>query len=143
MAKNILLPVALVVVIVAAVAVVMTRTGSPSSSTVASNQAVISNVAVTSPNTASAGQAGTKVIRWSTEKFPANGLVTINLLGKTSSQPSSFVLIRTIAEDTANDGEYSWTPIAGEKNTYIEVICSKKTEFANGCQVSGQPVKAD
>ncbi|OGI57432.1 hypothetical protein A3B85_01100 [Candidatus Nomurabacteria bacterium RIFCSPHIGHO2_02_FULL_37_13] len=96
-------------------------------------------------STASAVLAGAKTVIWQTSNYPTNTGVNINLIRKTSDSPRQFEIVRTIAVDTANDGQETWTPQAGENldDLYIEVTCSNTYQFKAGCQLSGDALKVN
>ncbi len=111
------------------------------------NKASVSAVSVrnTTGSTASVFLANSKNITWQTSDYPANAGVNINLLRKTNDNPQTFVLVRSIVKDTANDGTETWIPQNGETSgdLYIEVTCSNTYNFVGGCQLSGQPARAN
>lgn len=113
-----------------------------------SNPATISvkSISNSSSGFASVILANNKVIAWQTSGYPANVGVNINLLKKISdSTATTYTLVRTIAKDTANDGQENWTPQLGESggDLYIEVTCSSTYQFKQGCQLSGAPVRVN
>jgi hypothetical protein len=103
--------------------------------------AVVSVTSV-SADTASAGDAGSRIVSWKTTDFPKNATVTINLLRKVSDNPASYEFVAPIAVDTANDGTESWTPSSeeGEGDFYIEVVCG--SNISGGCRSGSAPAKA-
>lgn len=103
----------------------------------------ISIANVTSP--ASAVLAGAKNITWQTSNYPSGVGVNINLLKKVSDSPREFVNVRTIAKDTPNDGQESWTPKTGETgdDLYIEITCSSTYQFNAGCKLGGDVLKVN
>src|SRR3989344_508806 len=108
--------------------------------------ATVSTLSVLSDtSTASAVQAGGKTVNWQTSNYPTNAGVNINLVRQTSDSPREFVLVRTIATDTSNDGQESWTPQSGENSAdlYVEVTCSTAYQFTAGCSLSSDPVKVN
>ncbi len=109
-------------------------------STVSAGKVVSANLGV-----ASAFSANTKTVTWTTTGYPQNAGVNINLIRKTSSNPTMFVFLRTIALDTVNDGQESWTPQASENtgDVYVEVTCSNTYKFKSGCKLGGAPIKVD
>jgi hypothetical protein len=147
MKHHITLPLVLIIaaVIIGAATIAVNRSA-PANSSVATEaigpDAVIHTVAITSDNTATAGQSGTRVITWQSDNFPTSARLGINLLKKVSDQPASYTFVRAIAVNTANDGTESWTPAASETGDqyYIEVVCGPIT-LQSGCR-SSAPVKA-
>ncbi len=85
--------------------------------------------------------ANQKTITWQTSNYPAGVGIDINLIKKVSDNPRSFVFVRKIATDTANDGKENWIPQSGETaNTmYIELACSTSHQFPGGCKTSSEP----
>ena len=96
-------------------------------------------------NTASIILSKEKVVKWQTNGYPAGVGVNINLLRKVLSSPDSFVFVRNIATDTANDGSETWIPNAGESGNdlYVEVVCSSNYQFKTGCKLGGAPMKVN
>ncbi len=96
--------------------------------------------------TAAATLSGGKVVTWKTSDYPKDAGVNINLIRKTGDSPVTYVLVRTIAEDTPNDGEEKWTLNQGENTNdlYLEITCSTTYQFQNGCKISsGEPIKVN
>lgn len=94
--------------------------------------------------TAAAALSGSKTVTWKTSGYPTDAGVNINLIRKTSDSPITYSLVRTIAQDTPNDGKEQWNLGAGENtgDLYIEITCSTTYQFQNGCQItSGGPIK--
>jgi hypothetical protein len=104
--------------------------------------ATIVAVSLAADNTAAAGQTGARVISWQTANFPSNFQVTINLIKKVSDNPLSYEFVRTLAENTANDGSEPWVVSADEVGDayYIEVVCG--STYAQSCTTSAAPVRA-
>lgn len=103
----------------------------------------ISVTSVTSP--ASAVSAGAKAINWQTTNYPKNAGLNINLIRKISDSPRQFELVRALAVDTQNDGNETWIPQAGENvgDIYVQVTCSTTYQFASGCSLASEPIKAN
>ncbi|MEK7106177.1 MAG: hypothetical protein AAB895_02355 [Patescibacteria group bacterium] len=97
------------------------------------------------PNTASLGSIDAQEISWSSESYPRNTGVNINLIRKISDSPMTFELVRTLAQNTENDGSEIWVPTVEEKNSnlYIEVTCSNTENLSQACFVTSSPVKID
>lgn len=85
--------------------------------------------------------ANGRVITWATSGFKVGEPVDINLIRKTSDSPVAYELVRKIADNTKNDGKYTWAPKEGELETglFIEVTCSGKESTA-GCEVETSPL---
>jgi hypothetical protein len=98
-----------------------------------------------SVNAAGVVLSNEKTITWRTTGYPTDAGVNINILKKTSSNPSSYTLVRTLAKDTANDGTEKWTPKSNEtgNDIYVEVTCSTTYAFSGGCTLSSEPMKAN
>ena len=94
-------------------------------------------------STAAAILAGTKTIHWQTVNYPAQTGVNINLIKRVSDSPREFVLVRTLAIDVANSGQYSWAPLGGEvsNDLYVQVTCSTTHSFSEGCNLATEPIK--
>lgn len=111
------------------------------------SSATISNTSVTDTNrgVASAVLSNSKTVTWQTGNYPTTAGVDINLLRKTSDSPTTFVLIRVLAENTVNDGREMWVPRSGEVSgdVYLEVVCSNTEQFKSGCRPSAQPTKVN
>jgi hypothetical protein len=77
-------------------------------------------------------------ILWSTENFPVDGLVNINLIKKTSDSPAEYEFVREILTNIPNSGSATWTPSRSDigNDLMIEIGCSTATDYPNGC-VSG------
>lgn len=93
-------------------------------------------VTLLSPTDGITIQAGAEqTIRWTTTGYPSGAGVNINLLRKTSSNPTRFELVRIIKKDTPNDGIETWTPTEGDKgnNIAIQITCSTSVVFPEGC----------
>lgn len=77
-------------------------------------------------------------IIWTSENFPKDGLININLIKKTSDSPAEYTLVRALHTNIANTGMASWTPSRTEvgSDLMIEIGCSSTTEYVNGC-ISG------
>ena len=77
-------------------------------------------------------------ILWSSENFPKDGLININLIKKTSDSPAEYTLVRALHTNIANTGTATWTPTRSEigSDLMIEIGCSSSTEYPNGC-ISG------
>ncbi len=153
--KNVAFAVVAVLVCAAAYGVVIDSTNNfgrgttTAVNTMSADQNTPATVTLTTANAgkgllASIFSAGSRSIKWQTGNYPASAGVNINLLRKVSDSPVSYELVRQLANNTANDGEESWTPAAGEQgdNLYIEVTCSNASAFPNGCQLQGQALKA-
>ncbi|MES3030818.1 MAG: Ser-Thr-rich GPI-anchored membrane family protein [Patescibacteria group bacterium] len=74
-------------------------------------------------------------ILWTTENFPKEGRVDINLIQKVSDSPAEYKLIRSLHTGIENTGSATWTPSKTEagENFLIEVGCSSTSEYPNGC----------
>lgn len=106
--------------------------------------ATITLQSVSKPDTAAAGLASSRIVKWSTANYPANASVTINLIKLESANPSKFSFVRALATNTANDGEEVFTPAKGEQGDkfYVEVVCAASATFTSGCTTNSQPIKA-
>lgn len=94
--------------------------------------------------TAAAALSGSKIVTWKTSGYPTDAGVNINLIRKISDSPLTYSLVRTIAQDTPNDGKEQWT-LGAEENTgdlYLEITCSTTYQFQNGCRITSDgPIK--
>jgi len=111
----------------------------------APSEAIISVLSVSADTSlAAAGAAGSRIVQWQTQNYPATSKVNINLIKKVSSDPSTYELVRVIATDSPNDGTESWTPAATESGDsfFIEVVCSANQTFSGGCRANTAPTKA-
>ncbi|MEQ1561584.1 MAG: hypothetical protein ABL899_02590 [Nitrospira sp.] len=86
-----------------------------------------------------------KTITWQTDKYPSDAGVNVNLLRKVSDSPAQYDIIRTIAENTKNDGMETWKPSRGESgnDVYVEVTCSNTYQYKLGCKLGGEPIKVN
>lgn len=94
--------------------------------------------------TAAATLSNNKVVTWKTTGYPLDAGVNINLIRKTSDSPITYTLVRTIAQDTPNDGQEKWSLLEGEKSNdlYIEITCSNTYQYKQSCKISsGEPMK--
>jgi peptidoglycan hydrolase-like protein with peptidoglycan-binding domain len=84
----------------------------------------------------------TKIITWATKDYPTNAGVNINLIRKTSDSPQTFTLVRTIATNAPNTGQYIWTLQTGDTGNglYVEIACSSTYVYSGGCQLDSQPM---
>lgn len=118
---------------------------SNSSGTTANGTVAKVGIQAVKPLTGAAALALTngKEITWETMGFPPNQGVDINLIKKTKNSPASYVFVRKIATNTANDGSEDWAPNANETGSdfYIEVTCSSSA--SGSCQVAGGPLRAN
>lgn len=106
----------------------------------------ISSLSVVNDNsTASAISVGAKTITWQTANYPQDAGVNINLVRKVSDSPKQFVLVRTLATNTLNDGKETWIPQSGENSDdlYVEVTCSTSYQFNAGCSLAIDPIKVN
>lgn len=83
------------------------------------------HIALLSTDITSAQVGQPQIIRWTTLNYPSN-TVSINLLKKTSDDPTSYQLIRVITQNAKNDGEGVWVPQKSDmgNDVYIEIGCS-------------------
>lgn len=109
-----------------------------------SGAASISSISIQNANSGAASVflSNEKVINWRSSDYPSGKGVNINLIRKVSDSPKSFVLVKTIAANTPNDGQERWTP--GSKETtddlYVEITCTAEA-LAQGCKTIGEPAK--
>lgn len=100
---------------------------------------------VSGDNLAAAGtSANSKIIKWQTSNFPSDATVNINLLRKVTDPTISYELVRKIAENISDIGEFVWTPEATDigDDLYLEVTCGSNFSFPKGCNVKSEPIKA-
>lgn len=99
----------------------------------ASNEAKVNTVSSVSKSVIKTGS--NQNITWTTENFPAEASININLIKKVSDSPVSYELVRQIANNTENDGNFKWSPKRDElgENLQIEIGCGNPEKFANGC----------
>lgn len=85
--------------------------------------------------------ADSKVITWNTSGFAAGETVDVNLIRKVSDNPTTYQLVRKLADNTRNDGTFTWSPKTGELEAglFIEVTCSGN-ETVTGCAVNASPL---
>ena len=128
----------LVITIVALVIILLAYRPSPPATV--STLSIVDNI-----SSASAVLAGTKTVNWQTANYPAGVGVNINLIRKISDSPKQFTLVRTLATDTPNDGQETWTPQEGESSDdlYVEVTCSNAHQFKLGCSSLLDPIKVN
>jgi hypothetical protein len=107
------------------------------------SDATIDSVSILVDNAAAAGTTNARVINWETSNFPADSLVTVNLIRKISDSPMSFEMVRTIVTDVPNNSSVSWVPETSEvgDDLYIEVVCSA-IQTTGGCRTNSAPIKA-
>lgn len=108
------------------------------------NLSTVSSLSIVDDNsTASVLSVETKTISWQISNYPKDVGVNINLVRKISDSPRQFVLVRTLATDTPNDGNETWIPRNGETSDdlYVEVTCSTSYQFKSGCSLSMDPIK--
>ncbi len=103
--------------------------------------------AVTGSNTAVATVllSNGKSVTWTTNNYPEGVGVNIHLLRKSTSGPVSFSVIRTVAQDTPNDGNETFSLQTSELggDVYVEVTCSSTYQFKSGCHFSDAAVKVN
>lgn len=102
----------------------------------ASDEAKVNTISTVNKSSIKTGSSQT--ITWTTENFPANALININLIKKVSDSPAGYQLVRQIAIDTENDGSFKWSPKRDEigENLLIEIGCGNGEMFENGCKSS-------
>lgn len=103
----------------------------------------VSSVRNSNSNISSLLFSNQKVVNWKTSLYPKGVGVNINLLKKISNSPKSYTFVRAIATETSNDGEEKWIPKLGELtgDLYVEVACSKKYSFEQGCSIAREPIQ--
>ena len=99
----------------------------------ASNEAKVNSVSSVSKSVIKTGS--NQSITWTTENFPAEASININLIKKVSDSPVSYELVRQIAANTENDGSFKWSPKRDElgENLQIEIGCGNPEKFTGGC----------
>lgn len=136
----------LVAVVMTAGALYTASVSSPSTNTGAvSDGSVVSISSIESvTGLAAIFSADSKVIAWETSGFKAGESIDINLIRKTSDSPVAYELVRKIADNTRNDGKYTWAPKEGELESglFIEVTCSGN-ESVEGCEVGTSPLSVN
>ena len=97
-----------------------------------------------SANTASALSALSNTVHWATDGYPANAGVNVNLIRKISDSPVQYTIVRQLATNIPNTGQYTWVSHSGETGSdlYVEVTCSSNN-LTQGCQVSATPLSAN
>lgn len=96
--------------------------------------------------TAAATLSGNKTVTWKTSDYPSDAGVNINLIRKIGESPATYTLVRTIAQNTPNDGKEQWTlePKENTGDLYIEITCSTTYQFQKGCKISSTgPIKVN
>lgn len=99
----------------------------------ASNEAKVNTVSSVSKSVIKTGS--NQNITWTTENFPAEASINISLIKKVSDSPVSYELVRQIANNTENDGNFKWSPKRDElgENLQIEIGCGNPEKFTSGC----------
>lgn len=100
-------------------------------SKVADNQASLSLIA---PTSGSFETGQTQTVKWSSNNYRLSD-VNVNLIRKVSDNPVRYELVRTISDNTKNDGNATWVPAATDVGTdlSIEIGCNLS---ATACQAS-------
>jgi peptidoglycan hydrolase-like protein with peptidoglycan-binding domain len=119
------------------------QASSASSATSPRATVAIKSVAKSS-QTASVFGSVSRTIAWQTNNYPTDTGVAINLIKKTSDSPASYTLVRQIANNTPNNGQYTWAPNSGEtgNNLYVEVGCpnASTSNLTVSCAINAQPI---
>lgn len=133
----------LVAVVMTAGALYTASISNPSTNTATLNDGSVVSISSIESVTGLAAifSADSKVITWETSGFKAGEPIDINLIRKTSDSPVAYELVRKIADNTKNDGKYTWAPKEGELESglFIEVTCSGN-ETVEGCEVGTSPL---
>ena len=93
------------------------------------------SVDITSSTSGAVDVNSVNIVTWRTENFPVNGKLNISLLKKTSENPDTYELVRTVAEYTQNDGSETWKAERSEigEELYIQIGCAGTSRYENGC----------
>ena len=98
---------------------------------------VSSKVNVTSTVEGAAVNVGEEnIVTWESQNFPLGAFVHINLIKKISDNPTSYELVKRIADYSINDGIETWVPTKSDvgENLYVEVTCAGSARFPDGCE---------
>ena len=95
-------------------------------------------------NTASIFAALSNTVTWATASYPTDAGVNVNLIQKIADSPAKYILVRQLATDFPDNGQYSWVSNDDETgpNLYVEVTCSNdpSLNLTEGCQVASAPL---